>query len=145
MIKSLAAKDYYLIQGPPGTGKSFVLGLIIHEEVVKRRHKVIVTGPNHLAVNNALIKALELYPQGRYIKVGQKYNEVTTKVRSQDKEYGVENLSYADVKSSTAVCCRGSRVLRLMLSIRAEPAGCTATRLSLMKPDRCLCRSLSWL
>lgn len=98
VIKSLAAKDYYLIQGPPGTGKSFVLGLIIHEEVVKRRHKVIVTGPNHLAVNNALIKALELYPQGRYIKVGQKYNEVTTKVRSQDKEYGVENLSYADVK-----------------------------------------------
>ena len=31
VIKSLAAKDYYLIQGPPGTGKSFVLGLIIHE------------------------------------------------------------------------------------------------------------------
>lgn len=33
ILKSMSAKDYYLIQGPPGTGKSFVLGMIMFEEM----------------------------------------------------------------------------------------------------------------
>ena len=34
ILRSMEAKDYYLIQGPPGTGKSFVLGWIILEELL---------------------------------------------------------------------------------------------------------------
>lgn len=78
VLRSMCAKDYYLIQGPPGTGKSFVLGIIMLEELADLNHNVIVIGPNHLAVNNALVQPVKLYPPVRnsflFLKVGQDYN-----------------------------------------------------------------------
>lgn len=78
VLRSMCAKDYYLIQGPPGTGKSFVLGIIMLEELADLNHNVIVIGPNHLAVNNALVQPVKLYPPVRnsflFLKVGQEYN-----------------------------------------------------------------------
>lgn len=79
IVKSLAAEDYYLIQGPPGTGKSFVLSYIILEEMLYHKHKVIVVGPNHLAINNALINVLKngtpFYIEKVLLKVGPTYNK----------------------------------------------------------------------
>ena len=94
IVNSIAAKDYYLIQGPPGTGKSFVLSWIILEEIMYLHHKVIVIGPNHMAINNTLgqfAKTLPTYPN--IIKVGQSYNAPLIKVMAEDEERGIENIN----------------------------------------------------
>ena len=82
IINCMAAEDYYLIQGPPGTGKSFVLSLIIMEELVYFKNKVLVIGPNHMAINNTLIQVVKnfpfLYPAVH--KVGQSYNAPNYKI-----------------------------------------------------------------
>ena len=93
ILNSMSAKDYYLIQGPPGTGKSFVLGVIMAEELFDLNHKVIVIGPNHHAINNALGQMLKFCPgYQNLIKVGQSYNAPTQKIVKDDSEYGIENL-----------------------------------------------------
>ena len=79
ILKSVSSTDYYLIQGPPGTGKSYVLSLIIFLELIDYKHKVMVIGPNHMAINNLLGKVFELYPQltnciNIFLKIGQTYN-----------------------------------------------------------------------
>ena len=96
ILNSMSSKDYYLIQGPPGTGKSFVLGLIILEEIIYFNHKVVVIGPNHMAINNVLAQVLRtapVYSQFIY-KVGQSYNAPNYKVIYMDKEYRIENIQY---------------------------------------------------
>lgn len=92
ILNSMQAKDYYLIQGPPGTGKSFVLGIIMFEEIFDLKHNVIVIGPNHMAINNAMVQLLKLVPQCLTLKVGQSYNAPTSKVLSDGKEYGITNI-----------------------------------------------------
>lgn len=93
ILNSMSARDYYLIQGPPGTGKSFVLGVIMAEELFDLNHKVIVIGPNHHAINNALGQMLKFCPgYQNLIKVGQSYNAPTQKIVKDDSEYGIENL-----------------------------------------------------
>lgn len=94
ILNSMRAKDYYLIQGPPGTGKSFVLGIIMLEEIFDLKHNVIVIGPNHMAINNAMGQLLKLFPQSSYctFKVGQSYNAPTIKVVNEGKEYGIDNI-----------------------------------------------------
>ncbi len=82
IFKSMAAQDYYLIQGPPGTGKSFVLSMIILEEIFDLGHNVVVVGPNHMAINNVLIQVLKLIPFYAYriLKIGQSYHAPKVKV-----------------------------------------------------------------
>lgn len=96
ILNSMSAKDYYLIQGPPGTGKSFVLALIILEEIAYFNHKVIVIGPNHMAINNTLTQVLKTVPPYSPLvcKVGQSYNAPKLKVEYGDKEYGIENVRH---------------------------------------------------
>ena len=100
---SMMAKDYYLIQGPPGTGKSFVLGIIILEELFDLKHNVIIIGPNHLSINNAMGQILKLYPDLSivYTKIGQSYNAPTLKVTKEDKEYKITNVPYLNVSWGT--------------------------------------------
>ena len=94
IINSMSAKDYYLIQGPPGTGKSYVLGIIILEEMLYFKHKVIIIGPNHMAINNALGQALKVCPFfPNFIKVGQSYNAPTIKINIDDKEVCIKNIN----------------------------------------------------
>ena len=94
VVNSMAAKDYYLIQGPPGTGKSFVLSWIILEEIMYLHHKVIVIGPNHMAINNALGQVAKTFPTyPNIIKVGQSYNAPLIKVKAEDEERGIENIN----------------------------------------------------
>lgn len=98
IVNSLAAEDYYLIQGPPGTGKSFVLALIVLEEIALFGHKVMVVGPNHMAINNDLIKVVESCPEFlpaelrerlQILKIGQKYNAPGSCVASDEGEPGI--------------------------------------------------------
>lgn len=93
--KSMMAKDYYLIQGPPGTGKSFILGLIILEEIFDLKHNVIVIGPNHLAINNTMEQFVKLCPTciNFCTKVGQLYNAPNIKVEVEGKTCQIENVA----------------------------------------------------
>lgn len=94
IINSMASEDYYLIQGPPGTGKSFVLSFIILEEIAYLNHKVIVIGPNHMAINNTLIQVAKNCPS--YIplvyKVGQSYNAPDFKTIFDGEEVKIDNI-----------------------------------------------------
>lgn len=94
ILNSMSAKDYYLIQGPPGTGKSFVLALIMLEEIAYFNQKVVVIGPNHMAINNALGQILKTAPSysPALNKVGQSYNAPLHKVIFQNEEHTIENI-----------------------------------------------------
>lgn len=96
---SMMAKDYYLIQGPPGTGKSFVLGIIMLEEIFDLKHNVIVIGPNHMAINNAMGQLLKLWPtySNLYIKVGQFYNAPSIRVTHEEEDYTIKNIARLNV------------------------------------------------
>lgn len=105
ILRSMATKDYYLIQGPPGTGKSFVLSVIIIEEIAYFNHKVVVVGPNHMAINNTLEQALKLAPPYSqvFFKVGQSYNAPDYIASFEGKEYKIENnLRIDTTKANTA-------------------------------------------
>lgn len=99
ILKCMQAKDYYLIQGPPGTGKSFVLSIIMIEEMIHLKHNVIVIGPNHMAINNAMGQFVKLVPEYAALatKVGQSYNAPTIKVKFVDKEYTIDNVTHLNV------------------------------------------------
>lgn len=99
LLKAMSAKDYYLIQGPPGTGKSFVLGILMLEEILYLKHNVIVIGPNHMAINNAMGQYFKLIPEFSplMIKIGQKYNAPNFKVKREDKEYCIDNIPFLNV------------------------------------------------
>ena len=99
IIKSMSAKDYYLIQGPPGTGKSFVLSIVILEELAYFNHKVVVIGPNHMAINNAIEQALKILPGYSNImyKVGKKYYAPQLVINKFDRECKINNTPYLNV------------------------------------------------
>lgn len=98
IINSLAAKDYYLIQGPPGTGKSFVLAWIIIEEAYVYNHKVAVIGPNHMAINNALLQVRKQLPDSPVCKVGQSYNAPKTLINRDGEESKIDNIGHLNVE-----------------------------------------------
>lgn len=104
ILNCMQAKNYYLIQGPPGTGKSFVLGIVILEELFDLKHNVIVAGPNHMAINNAMGQFLKLVPQysGVAVKVGQAYNAPTMKVKYKGEDHCIQNLLRIDCNSVKA-------------------------------------------
>jgi superfamily I DNA and/or RNA helicase/DNA-directed RNA polymerase subunit E'/Rpb7 len=53
--KAVGNKNIYLIQGPPGTGKTTVISEIIQQLILKGE-KVLVSGQNHVSVDNVLEK-----------------------------------------------------------------------------------------
>lgn len=95
VLKCMSANDYYLILGPPGTGKSFVLSLVILEELLYFRHKVIVTGPNHKAINNTLEAVARIIPDYlcHIVKIGQSYNAPTIEIERGEERLGILNVS----------------------------------------------------
>ena len=97
IVRSMSAKDYYLVQGPPGTGKSFVLSLIILEELLYFKNRVIVIGPNHMAINNTLEAIVKIAPGliGRIIKIGQSYNAPTVEIPHGENKLKILNVTKA--------------------------------------------------
>jgi DNA replication ATP-dependent helicase Dna2 len=57
------------VQGPPGTGKTKLLALVA-EAAAKMGKRVLVVGPTHQAVNNALSTVRRMFPHRRAVKVG---------------------------------------------------------------------------
>ena len=109
ILKSMRTKDCYLIQGPPGTGKSFVLGIIMLEELLDLKHNVIIIGPNHMAINNAMGQALKLLPTMSpcIVKVGQSYNAPTFKEHFKDKDYYIDNAPHLNLSWTKNVNSHG--------------------------------------
>ena len=95
ILNSLLTDNYYLIQGPPGTGKSFVLGLIILLEFMEYHHKVIIIGPNHMAINNTLEKVLDFCPvlikDNIFCKVGKSYQAPNISLEVDGEMYKINN------------------------------------------------------
>jgi len=59
--QNLGEGGLLLIQGPPGTGKTTVIARILKEEV-RRGRTVLVTSHTHVAIDNAIRKALAATP-----------------------------------------------------------------------------------
>lgn len=53
--KAVGNNNIFLIQGPPGTGKTTVIAEII-EQLVAKGQKILVSGQNHVSVDNVLEK-----------------------------------------------------------------------------------------
>jgi hypothetical protein len=58
---SLPERGILLIQGPPGTGKTTVIARLIANEVARRR-TVLLVSHTHVAIDNALRKAIQATP-----------------------------------------------------------------------------------
>ncbi|MEK6975882.1 MAG: AAA domain-containing protein [Candidatus Thermoplasmatota archaeon] len=54
---NLPDRGVFLVQGPPGTGKTTVIARFL-KEAIERRKTVLVTSHTHVAIDNALRKAL---------------------------------------------------------------------------------------
>lgn len=67
--KAINNKNIFLIQGPPGTGKTTVIAEII-EQLVSKGEKILLTGQNHVAVDNVLSKIAKI-PQLNLLRVAK--------------------------------------------------------------------------
>ncbi len=100
IARAFAAKDYYMLQGPPGTGKSFVIALIAIILAFELGERVCITGPNYMAINNALVKIGEILPSHveGILKVGYPFQTAGLSFVSGDKTLTINNIScYLDV------------------------------------------------
>jgi predicted DNA helicase len=66
--KAIGNQNIFLIQGPPGTGKTTVIAEII-EQLTANDEKILVSGQNHVAVDNVLEKIAK-NPNLNLLRVG---------------------------------------------------------------------------
>ena len=104
--KAIGNQNVFLIQGPPGTGKTTVIAEII-EQLTKKGEKILVTGQNHVAVDNVLEK-ISKKPNLNLLRVGniERIDESLVK-------YCYENLveEYKLVRSLSQISCEASSML----------------------------------
>lgn len=68
--KAIGNQNIFLVQGPPGTGKTTVIAEII-EQLTDRNEKILVSGQNHVAVDNVLEKIAK-NPNLNLLRVGNR-------------------------------------------------------------------------
>lgn len=83
--KAVGNQNIFLIQGPPGTGKTTVIAEII-QQLVEKGEKVLVSGQNHVAVDNVLEK-LSQFPKLNLLRVGN-----PDRIDKQLIKYSIDNL-----------------------------------------------------
>ncbi|MEO5775305.1 MAG: AAA domain-containing protein [Flavobacterium sp.] len=83
--KAVGNQNIFLIQGPPGTGKTTVIAEII-QQLVEKGEKILVSGQNHVAVDNVLEK-LSQYPHLNLLRVGN-----PERIDKQSLKYCIHNL-----------------------------------------------------
>ena len=83
--KAIGNQNIFLIQGPPGTGKTTVIAEII-QQLVEKGEKVLVSGQNHVAVDNVLEK-LSHFPNLNLLRVGN-----PDRIDKQLLKYSIDNL-----------------------------------------------------
>lgn len=83
--KAVGNQNIFLIQGPPGTGKTTVIAEII-QQLVEKGEKVLVSGQNHVAVDNVLEK-LSQFPNLNLLRVGN-----PERIDKQLLKYSIDNL-----------------------------------------------------
>ncbi|MFH7010826.1 AAA domain-containing protein [Flavobacterium sp. FlaQc-52] len=66
--KAIGNQNIFLVQGPPGTGKTTVIAEII-EQLTANNEKILVSGQNHVAVDNVLEKIAK-NPNLNLLRVG---------------------------------------------------------------------------
>ncbi len=121
IIEAVSNQEYSLIQGPPGTGKTFVIA-IIAILLLMYQNRVLISSPNHMAINNVLCKIHKSIAQ-RYdldpkkykvtpseenqspintlhlpvFKIGQEYQTDGLNYEFKGEEISVQNLPYPNV------------------------------------------------
>ncbi len=83
--KSVGNQNIFLIQGPPGTGKTTVIAEII-QQLVEKGEKILVSGQNHVSVDNVLEK-LSQFPHLNLLRVGN-----PDRIDKQLLRYCIDNL-----------------------------------------------------
>lgn len=83
--KAVGNQNIFLIQGPPGTGKTTVIAEII-QQLVERGEKILVSGQNHVAVDNVLEK-ISQFPNLNLLRVGN-----PDRIDKQLVRYSIDNL-----------------------------------------------------
>jgi len=89
--------SFMIIQGPPGTGKTTVIAEII-AQALERNKKVLITSHTNVAVDNAMEKIIETYPElikklvrlGHVGKVSDPVKEVLYK---SNEDEDIENIT----------------------------------------------------
>lgn len=83
--KAVGNQNIFLIQGPPGTGKTTVIAEII-QQLVEKGEKILVSGQNHVAVDNVLEK-ISQFPDLNLLRVGN-----PDRIDKQLVRYSIDNL-----------------------------------------------------
>jgi len=83
--KAVGNQNIFLIQGPPGTGKTTVIAEII-QQLVAKGEKILVSGQNHVAVDNVLEKISKLYDLN-LLRVGN-----PERIDKEFVRYSIDNL-----------------------------------------------------
>lgn len=103
IVNSLAAEDHYQIIGPPGSGKTMVLAWLILEIMYYQKKRVIITGPNHLAINNVLKKVKEIIPNALVVKIGQTCHARDLFIEVDGEQVEIPNLVFPDIDKINSI------------------------------------------